>query len=70
MGQQEVYSFLKRNINKWFSSKEICKELGTSIGSVTNCLKKLRESRAIDFREAKRKNQFEYKFKQQNSTYL
>ena len=63
MGQQEVYSFLKRNRNKWFYSKEIYKRLRTSIGSVTNCLKKLRESREIDFRETKRKNQFEYKFK-------
>lgn len=68
MGQQEVYSFLKRNKNKWFTSREISKGLRSSMGSVTNCLKKLRKSRAIDFREAKRKNQFEYRFKQQNST--
>jgi len=63
MGQQEVYSFLKRNKNKWFHSKEISKGIRVSIGSVTNCLQKLRKSRAIDFREAKRKNQFEYRFK-------
>ena len=63
MGQQEVYDFLKRHKNKWFSSKEIFKGLRTSIGSVTNCLKKLRKNRAIDFRETKRKNQFEYRFK-------
>lgn len=63
MGQQEVYSFLKRNKNKWFSSKEISKGLGVSLGSVMTSLKRLRESRAIDFREGKWKNQFEYKFK-------
>jgi len=63
MGQQEVYNFLKKYKTKWFFSKEISKKLGVSIGSVTNCLKKLRESSAINFKEAKRKNQFQYKFK-------
>ena len=63
MGQQEVYSFLKRNKNKWFFSKEISKRLGASIGSVTNCLKKLREYKAISFKGTKRKNQFKYRFK-------
>jgi len=62
MGQQEVYNFLKENRRKWFTSKEISKKLKVSIGSVTNCLKKLRESRAIGFRGTKRKNQFEYRF--------
>jgi len=63
MGQQEVYIFLKRNKNRWFLSKEISKKLETSIGSVTNCLKKLRENKAIKFKETNRKNQFKYKFK-------
>jgi len=63
MGQQEVYIFLKMNKNEWFLSKQISKKLGISIGSVTNCLKKLRESKAIKFKEAKRKNQFKYRFK-------
>ena len=63
MGQQEVYSFLKRNKSKWFLSKDISKRLGSSIGSVTNCLKKLREYKAINFKKAKRKNQFMYRFK-------
>ena len=66
MGQQEVYDFLKKNKTKWFFSKEISKGLKVSIGSVTNCLKKLRKTRAIDFRETKRKNQFEYKFKRKS----
>ena len=63
MGQQEVYIFLKRNKTKWFLSKDISKRLGTSIGSVTNCLKKLRENNAIKFKGTKRKNQFKYRFK-------
>ena len=49
MGQQEVYSFLRRNKKKWFFSKDISKKLGVSIGSVTNCLKKLRENKAINY---------------------
>jgi len=67
MGQQEVYDYLKKYSRKWFTSKEISDGLGASIGSVTNCLKKLRKSRAIDFRGTKRKNQFEYKFNREES---
>lgn len=63
MGQQEVYSFLKRQKKRWFLSKDISKELGVSIGSVTNCLKKLRENKAINFKGTNRKNQFRYRFK-------
>ena len=63
MGQQEVYIFLKKNKTRWFLSKDISKRLGTSIGSVTNCLKKLRETNSIKFKDTKRKNQYIYKFK-------
>ena len=63
MGQQEGYNFLKRNKGKWFYSKEISRRLGASIGSVTNCLKKLREYKAINFKGTERKNQFQYRFK-------
>jgi Mn-dependent DtxR family transcriptional regulator len=63
MGQQEVYNFLKRNKTKWFFSKDISKRLKVSIGSVTNCLKKLRENKAINFKGTERKNQFKYRFK-------
>tara|TARA_Y100000310_G_C20645844_1_gene796524 strand:- start:1708 stop:1896 length:189 start_codon:yes stop_codon:yes gene_type:complete len=62
MGQQEVYNFLKENRKKWFTSKDISKKLIVSMGSVTNCLKKLRKNKAIHFRATKRKNQFEYRF--------
>lgn len=63
MGQQEVYDFLKKNPKRWFISKEISKRLNVSIGSVTNCLKKLRESRSIQFRQSGHRNQYEYKYK-------
>lgn len=63
MGQQEVYDFLKKFKRKWFTAREISKKLKVSIGSVTNCLKKLRQSRSVQYRNSKRRNQFEYKFK-------
>jgi Mn-dependent DtxR family transcriptional regulator len=63
MGQQEVYNYLKRNKKRWFLSKDISKGLDVSIGSVTSCLKKLRVSKSINFKETKRKNQFMYRFK-------
>jgi len=61
MGQQEVYNFLSNNKNKWFLSKEIWTGLGLSSGSVTNSLKKLKESKAIKFKKTKN-NKFKYKF--------
>jgi len=49
MGQQEVYDFLKRFENQWFTSKEIAQKLELSMGSVTSNLKKLRKSQSITF---------------------
>jgi len=68
MGQQEVYDFLKVRKDKWFTSKDIAKGLKASVGSVTTCLKKLRDSSAIDFEYGKRigassRNAYAYKFK-------
>ncbi|MBD3354981.1 hypothetical protein GF361_03270 [Candidatus Woesearchaeota archaeon] len=63
MGQQDIYDFLKGNKRKWFTSKEISNKLEVSIGSVTNCLRKLRIRRAVNFRSSQNRNQFEYKFK-------
>ena len=63
MGQQEIYDFLRNKNQKWLTSREISAGLDVSIGSVTNCLRKLRESRAVQFRESGHRNQFEYKFK-------
>ena len=68
MGQQEVYDFLKNHKAKWYTSKEIASKLRASQGSVTTCLKKLRDSFAINFEYKKsigstRKNAYVYKFK-------
>ena len=68
MGQQEVYDFLKKHKGKWFTSKEIADKLRASHGSVTTCLKKLRDSSAIDSEYKKglgptRKNAYVYRFK-------
>ncbi|MFC1753952.1 winged helix-turn-helix domain-containing protein [Thermoproteota archaeon] len=62
MGQQDIYDFLKKNPNKWFTSKELSQKLGISIGSVTMSLKKLRESKSVKFKTTKR-NMFMYMFK-------
>lgn len=52
MGQQEVYSFLLKNKNKWFTSKEIANNLDSSISSVTTALKKLRKTEYIKFKKS------------------
>ena len=50
MGQQEVYNFLKKHKGKLFTSKEIADGLEASQGSVTTCLKKLRDSSAVNYK--------------------
>jgi len=68
MGQQEVYTFLKRNNRKWFTSKEIANKLTASLGSVTTCLKKLRDSSSVSFKYPNKqgpgKNSYVYKFRE------
>ena len=66
MGQQEVYDFLKKHKGKWHTSKEIADKLKASQGSVTTCLKKLRDSSTIDSKYKKglgptRKNAYVYR---------
>lgn len=55
MGQQDVYEFLKKNKRKWMCVREIAGKMNGSLGSVTNNLKKLRESKRIHFRMSKAK---------------
>ena len=68
MGQQEVYSLLKKHKSKWFTSKEIANRLSASLGSVTTCLKKLRDSSAVSFKypnkQGQGKNFYIYKFRE------
>lgn len=66
MGQQEVYDFLRKHRGRGYTSKEIADGLKASQGSVTTCLKKLRDSSAIDFEYKKgigptRKNAYVYR---------
>ena len=67
MGQQEVYTFLKKNNRKWFTSKDIANKLNSSLGSVTTCLKKLRDSSSVSFKYPNKrgqgKNFYIYKFR-------
>ena len=67
MGQQDVYNYLKAHPNQWLTSKQISTGMNQSIGSVTVCLKKLRNRNEIQFkptglRKGKR-SQYLYRFK-------
>jgi hypothetical protein len=64
MGQQEVYSFLTKNKNKWWASKKIADHMDASLGSVTTTLTKLRKRNDILFKKSKVKtNAYLYKSK-------
>ncbi|MCF7861278.1 winged helix-turn-helix domain-containing protein [Candidatus Woesearchaeota archaeon] len=63
MGQQEIYDFLKKSKEQWFTTKQISESLELSRGSVTACLKKLRKSGLVLHRPTGVTNQYEYKFK-------
>jgi len=68
MGQQEVYTFLKKHKTEWFTSKKIADSLDSSLGSVTTCLKKLRDSSSVSFKyhnkQGQGKNSYVYKFRE------
>jgi len=61
MGQQEVYDFLKKQKNKWFTSRDISEALEVSIGSVTMSLKKLRKTNIIKYKNTGKRNTYRYK---------
>jgi len=65
MGQQEVLDFLKKKQKnkKWYTSREISKAIGISIGSVTASLKKLRKSNWVRFRQTGHRKEFEYRYR-------
>jgi hypothetical protein len=60
MGQQEVYDFLLKHPDQWYTSKQISEQLIVSIGSVTMSLKKLRKTNIIKFRNTGKRNTFQY----------
>ena len=53
MGQQEVFTFLKKSRNKWFTSRQIADKLKASYGSVCVSIKILRQSGQIKFKKNK-----------------
>ena len=53
MGQQEVFTFLAKNRNKWFTSKQIADKLNVSYGSVSVSIMILRQSGQIKFKKNK-----------------
>ena len=64
MGQQEVFDFLKKNPDNWWTSKKIAKKIDASIGSVTTTLTKLRKRKDVQYKMSKeRVNMYLYKFK-------
>ncbi len=67
MGQQEVYDFLKAYPREWFTSKEISKGIDISVGSVTVCLKKLRDNNEVHYKatgnKGGKRTQYSYNFK-------
>jgi hypothetical protein len=64
MGQQEVYTFLSNNRNKWWTSKEVAAHMDASIGSVTTTLNKLRKRKDVMSKKSKIKtNAYLYKFR-------
>jgi predicted transcriptional regulator len=67
MGQQDVYNLLKNHPNEWFTSRDISKEINISVGSVTVCIKRLRESNEVLYKargkRVGKRTQYLYKFK-------
>jgi hypothetical protein len=65
MGQQDICNFLKAHRDDWYSSEDISNGLNISIGSVTVCLKKLRENNEVQFKytDNKHRNRKQYMYK-------
>ncbi|HJN57368.1 MAG: hypothetical protein QF436_02210 [Candidatus Woesearchaeota archaeon] len=70
MGQEQVYTFLKKYRNKWFTSRQITDKLNASYGSVGTSLQKLRQSNIIKYKinkaspsKAGRRGLFVYQYK-------
>lgn len=65
MGQHEVYEFLKKNPEQWFTSKRISNAISISIGSVTMSLKRLREKDEVLYQRSSSVGKaYRYKYKE------
>jgi hypothetical protein len=56
VGQQEVYSFLKRNRKAWFTARQITRRIRLSFGSVVTSLKRLRDSNQVTYKKVRKKS--------------
>lgn len=63
MGQQDIIEYLDTHKGKWYSSHELSKSLGISIGSITMSLKKLRKSEMVKYKRTGMRNAFLYREK-------
>ena len=63
MGQQEVYNFLKKSKEKWFTARDIADKLKISLNSARTSLARLKKSKFIDCKQKEKKNVLEYKIK-------
>ena len=53
MSQDEVYNFLKKHRNKWFTARQIAEGLKASYGSVSTNLTRLRMSEQVKHKKNK-----------------
>jgi len=70
MSQEQVFNFLKKNRNKWFTSRQIAERLKTSYGAVSTNLTRLRLSEQVKHKKNKtsskspgRRGEFVYRHK-------
>ncbi|MDP6156533.1 MAG: hypothetical protein QF682_10455 [Candidatus Thermoplasmatota archaeon] len=62
MGQAEVTKFLEYRLGRWFTSKEISRNVNTSTVSVTHSLRKLIEQGEVQ-RRRDVENKYGYQYK-------
>ena len=63
MGQQEVYDFLKKNKDNWFTARDIASKLKISLNSARTSLARLKKSKFIRCKKKEKQNVLEYKMK-------
>lgn len=66
MSQGEVEEFLEKHKGKWFTSRQLAKELGITTGSVQSNLRRATMHRTIQKRGLEKEYTFEYSYLHQN----
>ena len=62
MAQQEVYQFLKKN-DRWYTSKEISKNIGIQFTTISNNLAKMYKYKEVLRRRVKIEGHFNYEYR-------